>query len=314
MALIAIVAAFAASGCGSAATSAPPPPQTLRIMTTSRGATSYWLADALGNTLRSSGSGIDLRVLESPGSVRNVEALQHGDAELGIAFADVAYLAFAGASGEVPFQRLRGIAVLQPNPLHLVVRRDSPIRTVGDLRGRRVGVGTAGSGSATTAVFLLEAFGLSAETVVLDATLLRDTPPLLASGRIDAILVTANYPYDAVAVAMQSGARLLPVEGGAVNRLREGYPFVHPVSIPAGTYEGQPAPIHTIGIDSVLVCRSDLDEEIVYQITRRFFEALPALAAARPSLRRIVHAQADATPIPLHEGAARYYRERALFP
>ena len=71
--------------------------------------------------------------------------------------------------------------------------------------------------------------------------------------------------------------------------------------------------MHTIGVDNLLLCRSDLQDELVYELTKRFFDALPRLASEQPSLRLMDFAQAPATPIPLHDGAARYYRERELF-
>jgi hypothetical protein len=114
-------------------------------------------------------------------------------------------------------------------------------------------------------------------------------------------------------MAAQTGAKLLAIEGPAIDRLRHDYPFLRLTAIPAATYPSHSAPIRTIGVDNLLLCRSDLDEELVYELTKNFFAALPELAAEQISLRQMDFAQAPATPIPLHEGAARYYRERELF-
>jgi TRAP-type uncharacterized transport system substrate-binding protein len=83
--------------------------------------------------------------------------------------------------------------------------------------------------------------------------------------------------------------------------------------IPGSTYPGHPDAIHTIGVDALLVCRRDLEESLVYDLTRRLFEALPSLSSQQESLRLMDVELAPATPIPLHEGAARYYRERELW-
>ena len=98
----------------------------------------------------------------------------------------------------------------------------------------------------------------------------------------------------------------------ALERVREDYPFFLPVTIPKGTYSGQSVPIETVGVDNVLLCREDLDDELVYRLTKAFFEALPDLAATHPSAGLIDADLAPATAIPLHGGAARYYREREL--
>ena len=124
------------------------------------GAGFHPLGEALAQAYRSAFPDLNLEVIESPGLVRNVEAIQKGEADLGFAFADVAYVAFVGRLAEHgPFARLRGMAVLQLNQLHVVVRAQSKIDGVAGLRGRRVGVGPPGSGTALTADLVLRAFG-----------------------------------------------------------------------------------------------------------------------------------------------------------
>jgi TRAP transporter TAXI family solute receptor len=111
---------------------------------------------------------------------------------------------------------------------------------------------------------------------------------------------------------MVQGAVLLPLEGPAIDAVRRESIFLHPTVIPEGTYPGQHGPIHTVGVHNLLVCRRDLDEGLVYRLTRRLFEVLPSLVQQQDSLRLVDLQQAPATPIPLHPGAARYYREREL--
>ena len=94
--------------------------------------------------------------------------------------------------------------------------------------------------------------------------------------------------------------------------LTHSYPFLRPTNIPADTYAGQSSAVRTIGVDTVFLCRSELDDSLVYQLTRQFFESLPKLSLTQKSLRRMELQQAPASPIPLHEGAARYYREQEL--
>jgi uncharacterized protein len=305
---------LATSGCSTGEGSAPPPsPRVLRLTTGSPGAGFHPLGEALARTYRNAFPQLTLHVIESPGSVRNVEAIQNGEADLGFAFADVAYVAFVGRLHDEPFARLRGIAVLQLNPLHLVVRAQSPIKDVSGLRGRRVGVGPPGSGTALTAGLMLRAFGIDPESVRAEYLQFTDASMQLINGRLDAMFVNASYPSESVSLATEAGARLLAIEGAAVDRLRHDYPFLRLTAIPAGTYPAHPRPVHTIGVDNLLVCRSDLDEDVVYELTRSFFVGLPALASEQTSLRLMDFSQGPATPIPLHDGAARYYRERELF-
>jgi len=286
----------------------------LRLTTGSPGAGFHPLGQALAIELRRSWPGVDVEISESPGSVSNVEAIQTGSADVGFAFADVAYTGFVGRLDGLPepLSRLRGIALLQLTPLHLVVGAASHITQVGDLRGRRVGLGPPGSGTALTASLVLAAFGFGPDAFEAEMLRFNDAATQLLAGTLDAMFVNASDPAESVRVATRAGGRLIPLGGQAIDQLRHNYPFFRLTKIPPNTYPGHAMAVHTIGVDTVLVCRSDLDDTFVYELTRRFFDALPALAASQQSLRSMDLDQTPATPIPLHEGAARFYREREL--
>jgi TRAP transporter TAXI family solute receptor len=312
-ALIGLVA-MAACQLGSASSPATLPP-IVRLTTGTPGAGFHPLGEALSRAYDRGVPLLRVQVHESAGSVSNVEAIQRGDADLGFAFADVAYMAFIGRLDGQPerFDRLRGVAVLQLTPLHLVVRADSGIRTFSDLRGRRIGVGPAGSGTALTAGLVLKAEGIEPTAIRAESLRFNEAAGRLMDGALDAMFVNASYPAESVRVATSAGARLLPLVGRTIEHLRHEYPFFRLTMIPGSTYPGHPDAIHTIGVDALLVCRRDLEESLVYDLTRRLFEALPSLSSQQESLRLMDVELAPATPIPLHEGAARYYRERELW-
>ena len=307
------VAALCALGCRPAAR-AQTAPVRVRFSTGTPGGGFYPLGEALAHAYERSLEAVDFQIHPSAGAVANVEAIQRGDADLGFAFADVAYVAYvsrlAGASG--PFDRLRGIAVLQLTPVQLVVRRDPRIREVADLRGRRIGVGPPGSGTALTAGLVLGAFGIAAASVQAETLQFNDAADRLVRGTLDAMFDAAIYPAESVMAATRAGARIMPLTGAPIERLRRDYPFLRVTVIPRHTYPGMNQAIRTIGVDSLLICRRDLDETLVYDLTRRFFDALPSLSSSMGALRFMDIEQAPATPIPLHDGAARFYREREL--
>lgn len=309
--LLLVFAALEAA-CDSPARAAPH--VLVRLTTGIPGAGFHPLGQALAHIYAAGLRDTEVVVQESSGSVVNVTRLQAGDADVGLAFADVAYIAFAGELDPQSrsFDRLRGIAVLQLTPLHLVVRAGTDIDDLHDLRGRRIGLGPPGSGTAMTARLVLDAFGVGSDTFDGQTLPFNDAAARLIGGSLDAMFVNASYPAESVRAATQAGARLLPIGGKAVDDLRHSYPFLRLTSVPAGVYPGHPRPVHTIGIDALLICRSDLDEDFVYELTRRFFQRLPELSRAHESLRLMDLEQAPATPIPLHAGAARYYREREL--
>lgn len=314
LALVIPAAATGQLACAPGPAPAPPSHAVVRFWTGPPGGGFYPLGEGLARAYARSLSDAIVEVRSSEGAVSNVEAIQRGDADLGFAFSDVAYIAYGGslkgASG--PYDRVRGIAVLQLTPVHFVVRADSGIDGIDDLRGRRVGVGPPGSGTALTAELILQAFGLGPTAVHLELLPFNDAAARLVQGTLDAMFDAAIYPTESVQAATRAGARLMSVTGTPIERLRRGYPFFRVAVIPRGAYPGVAQAIHTIGVDSLLVCRRDLPEALVYDLTRRFFEALPSLASSQDALRFMDLDQAPATPIPLHDGAARYYREREL--
>lgn len=258
---------------------------------------------------------IEVKLVDAAGSVGTVEAIQRGDADLGFSFADVAYIANRRLA-EHPstgLREVRGVAALQVAPVHVLVRPGRPIREIGHLRGYKVRTGRPSTGQAFHAELLFKAYGLGPDSVerkVLSSGVIAEA---LANGAVDAAFATAYYPAAEVSAAMGRGAKLIPIDGPIAERLRHEHPFVRRVTIPANTYPGQHEPVQTIGVDRLLLCRSDLDERLVHDVTRQFLEALPRLSSSlRTSLRLMDLGQASATPIPLHKGAARYYREREL--
>jgi hypothetical protein len=288
----------------------PAPRQAVRLTTGTPGAAFHPLGQALAGVFAAALPHGAVTVQESAGSVANVESLQEGRADVGLSYADVAYMAHVGQLGDQqhPFADLRGIAVLELAPVHLVVRAGSGIERPESLRGRRVAVGPTGSGSALTARLVLRAFGIEGGTVQVVPLRYNEAAVQLSAGTLDALFVTGSDPVDAVLVSTRAGARLLALTGPAIEQLRHAYPFFKPALIRGGTYPGHAEGVHTIGVDTLLVCRRGLDEGLVHDLTRQFFASLPTLFP----LAFLDLDQAPATPIPLHDGAARFYREREL--
>jgi TRAP transporter TAXI family solute receptor len=286
----------------------------VRLTTGPPGGGFYPMGEGIAQAYAKSLPGVTVETHASSGAVANVEAIQRGDADLGFTFADVAYIASLGqlSGASQPYDRLRGIAVLQLTPLHFVARRDSGIKTISDLRHRRVSMGAPGTGTSLIVRLLLEAYGVPLSSVQVEPLPFDEAAEHLVAGTLDVMFDDAIYPAESVLNATRSGARLLPLTGRAIEQLHHDYPFIRSTVIPSNSYPGLTEVVHTIGVDSLLVCRRDLDDALVYDLTKRFFEALPALSSSLDALRFIDLDESPATPIPLHEGAARYYREREL--
>jgi TRAP transporter TAXI family solute receptor len=252
------------------------------------------------------------------GSVENLKEMRSGALESALTQADIAFWA-EQATGlykdQPPFTELNVIANLYTETVHLVVRADSGIRTAADLRGKVVSVGEEGSGTLVEAREILGAYGLREQDV--EARYMKPGPAAdrLAEGELDAFFIVGGHPVSAVGdVAARIPIRLVSFDDPTAAKLKEKLPFFTETVIDDGVYEGVPA-TRTLGVGAQWVVRADVPEELVYGITRALWH---------PSTRRLLdngHAKGPAIQlsnavnglaVPLHPGAARYYREVGL--
>ena len=243
-----------------------------------------------------------------------IDAIQHGTADVGVVLASIAYSAYWDSQNQAPpsLDQMRGVSLLQPLPAYVLVRANSGVRRVTDLRGRVVGVGPVNSASWILAHFVLKAFAAEPKTITVMSTRAEGATGL-KNGTVDAIFLPGyTYPDEVTYSAIQAGAYLIPIAGEPVERLRRDYPFVRATGIPRNVYPGQNRIIPTVGIDTVVVCRRDLDESVVHDLTQQLFKTFPRLSGVEASLRFLNVDEAPATPVPLHPGAARYFRESEL--
>jgi TRAP transporter TAXI family solute receptor len=315
--LIALAASICTISCGT--TDASMPAQRLTFLTGPSTGAYFHLGKALADIYNAKipEAHVTAQGADGPGGAgANAEAIESGHADVAFSRSDLAYLAFRSGStrDDQPHGHLRAIAVLYTNAVHVVVRRDSGIRRWADVRGKRVQLGdeSAGNGGTLTRM-ILEGEDLSLDDVQMVPNP-RNAVARLKSGELDVRIFASAYPLGTIdGVGSANGLDLLPIDPEAVDRLRTRFPFFKPAVIPKRTYPGQEIDYQTVGIDGLLLCRDTVPESLVYQMTRSLFEALPDLMRDQPAARLINVGRAPATPVPLHPGAARYYRERDLF-
>ena len=255
----------------------------------------------------------------TPGSIENLRLIAGGQLESGFAQADLAGWAYRGVNAfaaKGPLPGLRAIASLFPEAAHLVVRADSPIRSLADLRGKRVSIGEAGSGSAADAAVLLAAAGLGEHD--LTRRYLRPGPAAaeLKAGTLDVLFIVGGYPIPAIRdLAASMPMRLLPIEGEVLDSLKQDFDFYSRTVIPAGTYPGIDVDTLSLGFSALWVVNVDVDPDLVYAITRSLWHPATErlLASLDPIGKRVLLYRAlDGLSVPLHPGAARFYREAGM--
>lgn len=257
---------------------------------------------------------LDIRSQRAADSDAVIAGIENGTVDLGIAFAEAAYLAYWGSDNraESPQSPLRSVSLLQPLPQYLLVAANSGIRRVADLRGRRVLVGPRGSSSGMLGPLVMQAFGVAPRSIRHVGSR-AEAAEGLKNGTVDAIFLPGFvYPDEATLSAIKAGAYMIPIDGPDIDRLRRDHPFVRVAMIPRDIYPGQNSIIPTVGVDMVVLCRRDLDPAVVRELTAQLFSAYPQLSGVEATLRFLNPDEAPATPIPLHPGAARYFREREL--
>ena len=260
-----------------------------------------------------------LVVQTSKGSVENVEEIQSGEIESGFAQSDVAHGAFTGTgvfAGRPPMEGLRALASLYLESVHLVAAPRSGIESVADLRGRRVSLDVEGSGTLVDARLILEAFGLGKDDIKAVHASSGKSIDMMTAGELDALFLVAGYPAAAVSELVRNlGAHLVPIAGPEAEALREKHRFLTPDVIPGGTYEGIGTATPTLGVAALWVVAAKLDEELVFEITRALWHpaTLELLREGHPKGDAIDPANAlRGVAIPVHPGAASYYRAHGL--
>ena len=240
-------------------------------------------------------------------SEKRLAAVQQGSVDVAVATADETYLAFNGLlpRRSQRMDKIRGIALLHSAAVHLLAGPAANPRR--GLRGMRVVLGNPVGANTALGERLIDSMGIDRSEVRGEFLPRNVAVERLLKGEVDAAILIGRPPQEPVVQALHGGARLLDIDGPEIDRLRLYYPLLGRTLIPQGTYPGQHGPVHTIGVDLLLVCRSDLDSKLVYELTRAYFEQSPENVRYETDPQR-----APAVVIPLHPGAARYYREREV--
>ena len=254
-------------------------------------------------------------------SVFNNAAVQNGELEAGLAAADVTRSMFLG---EGKFQgkahpKLRIVANLYPEDLHLVLPKGKSISNLGDLKGKRVGIAQAGSGTQVAVLQMLEAWGVNRDNIDEAELNNSQSAERLADGQLDAYFYAAGWPVAAMTqLASTKGMSLHSFSDADLKKINGIIPAYIPSKIPAGAYQGIDKDVLTPAVSALLVVSSDLTEELVYGITKAMWNkntrklldnghAKGKQITAETALDGIAE-----LGVPLHPGAEKFYREAGM--
>ena len=305
------------TGCGKKADGDNGEKKTEKIILTTGGeaGTYYGYCTAMSGVLTDN-TGIEFKVLTSGGSKANIQRIQVEDANMAIVQNDVMYYAYTGTdlfTGEQT-QDFSAMAVLYPELCQIIATKESGIKTVADLKGKRVSVGDAGSGVEFNAKQILEAYGIDMDKDIEKQNLGFDaSADALKDGKIDAFFCVAGIPTTAITtLALNNEIEVVEVEDDKFEELASKYGFYTKQIVPAGTYTGVDEDKQTVAVMATYIVDNDLSEETVYNMTKAMFENKDAIIAVHKKGEELdVNKAIEGIPaeVPLHPGAAKYYKE-----
>jgi TRAP transporter TAXI family solute receptor len=259
--------------------------------------------------------GIRTSVQATKASVENLNLLQGGRGEVAFTLGDTLALAWAGdeeAGFRQKLTKLRGMTAIYSNYVQIVASKDSGIKTLADLKGKRLSVGAPKSGTEINARAILAGAGMSYKDLgKVEYLPFSESVELMKNRQLDATLQSAGLGVSSLRdLATSIDINVVEIPASVLDKI--GAPYVK-ATIPANTYTGQAVDVPTAAVVNYLVTRADLKDDLVYELTKAVYDGLPDLVAAHSAAKEIKLEQAvTGMPVPLHPGAERYFKERGL--
>ena len=313
MRIVRWVAAVAATAAALASPLALAQQQFVNILTGGQAGVYYPLGVALSQIYGKAIPNAKATAQVTKASAENLNLLQAGRGELALTLGDALSDAWKGdeeAGFKTKLDRLRGLSATYNNYIQIVASADSGIRTLADLKGKRVSVGAAKSGTELNARAVFRAAGLTYKDLAkVEYLPFGESVELIKNRQLDATLQSAGLGVASIR-DLATSVKIVVVSVPADVVTKIGDPAYQPTVIPAGTYEGQTADVPTAAIPNFLVTHSGVSDELAYQMAKALYDNLDTMYAAHNAAKAIKRENAvKGMPVPLHPGAERYFRE-----
>lgn len=277
--------------------------------------TYYAYGGILGNQIKTS-AGITVNVVSTDGSKANILGIDAGNYQLATVQSDVMAYAAAGTrsfESEGALDSFRVIGGLYAEALQLVTM-DPEIKSVADLKGKKVSIGAAGSGVYFNAIDVLTAAGLTEADIIPQYQSFGDSADALKDRKIDAAFIVAGAPTPAIQELCTSAtAYLVPIDGDIAAKLMASSPYYTTYKVPAGTYNGQTSDVTTVTVKATLIVSTSASEDAVYNVTKAIFDNIDTITAAHAKGAELSLQNAtDGMTAPFHAGAAKYFKEKGI--
>ena len=277
--------------------------------------TYYGYGGILGNQIKTT-TGITVNVVATDGSKANILGVDTGNYQLGTVQSDVMSYAWEGSRAfqeEGKIDTFRVIGGLYAEAVQLITM-DKNIKSVEDLKGKKVSIGAAGSGVYFNAIDVLNAAGLEESDIVPQYQSFADSADALKDGKIDAAFIVAGAPTPAIQeLCATAEAYLVPIDGDIAEKLMKETPFYTTYKIPAGTYDGQEKDVTTVTVKATLIVSASATEEDVYNLTKAIYDNIDAITSAHAKGAELsIENATTGMTVPFHAGAAKYFSEKGV--
>lgn len=303
------------AGCGGGSgSSAGGGKQFLNIATGGTAGTYYPLGGALAELLNQNIKGMNASAQSTGASVANVNMLKDGSVDIAFIQNDIAYYA---ANGKEMFkdnkvESIRGIAALYPETVQFVTTADKGIKSIADLKGKKVAVGASGSGAEANARQILGAYGLTYDDIDVQYLSFGEAADALKDGNVDVGVVVAGFPTAAIQdLAANKSAALVNIDAEHADKLMKQYPYFTKITVPKGTYPGQEEDVSTVAVKCVIVTTDKLSDDLGEQIVKAIYEHLDRMKAAHAVGKYITKDTAlEGMSVKMNAGAEKYLKAK----
>jgi hypothetical protein len=307
-----VVSLLAGCGGSKAPDSKPVEKKFVNIATGGTAGTYYPLGGAIAEILNKNVPGVNASAQSTGASVANINLLKDGKVEMALVQNDITFYAVKGQEmfKDKAVPNLRGIATLYNETVQILTVEKTGIKSIADIKGKRVAVGAAGSGTEANARQILEAFGITYNDIKAQYLSFGEAASGLKDGNVDVAFVTAGFPTAAIQdIAAQHKVVLLPVDADKADALIKKYPFYAKVTIPGNTYPGQTANVSAVAVKAMLVVTDKMDADLAFNITKAIYDNTERMKAAHSVGKEITKESAkQGMSVELHAGAAKFFK------
>lgn len=322
--VLVLMLSLAFTGCGStdsneeSDTSTEEAGETLNLSFATGGTsgTYYPLGGAIANVWNKEIEDLNVTIQPAGASVENINRVSSGQVDIVLAMNNIADSAYKGEgeSFPEPLDGFKAVGVVYPEVMHIVTTQSSGIESIADLEGKSINPGPPGSGTYVTAHAILKAYGIEEGDFTSKPGSFSDAVAGLKDNNIDAAFAVLSFPAAAVKeVSTSKPVKILEVTGEPFDKLKEEVPFAAQFPIEGGVYSGQEEDAITVALQAVMYVKEDLDDELVYNLTKNLYEKTEEIAEGHARGKQIKLENAtDGITTPFHPGAEKYLKEKGI--